>query len=72
MTTATQRGEIRKRRRHRAERRAATTPQREAHNDMMRRSGHLGWVHPRFDNRDLLRRLFGDDYDTFVGQEEED
>jgi hypothetical protein len=45
MTSKAQRkGLKRKARRHKAERRAATTPQREARNRVMRAAGHPGWV----------------------------
>lgn len=37
-------GVVRKRRRHRAERRAATTSIREAVNEKRRAEGHPGWV----------------------------
>lgn len=47
-SNARQKGEIRKRRRHRAERRAATADIREARNIQMRALGHPGWVHPKF------------------------
>lgn len=43
--SARKRGELKKRRRHRAERRAATAHLREQHNETMRAQGHPGWVH---------------------------
>ena len=42
--TAAKRGQLKKRRRHRAERREATRAVREAHNEMMRAVDHPGWV----------------------------
>lgn len=44
--TAKLRGEARKRRRKRAERREATAEIREARNAKMRAEGHPGWVNP--------------------------
>jgi len=44
---ANRKGIIRKRRQHRAERRAATRSVREAHNARMRSLGHPGWTGPQ-------------------------
>lgn len=43
-TTAKSKGELKKRRRHRAWRREATKEVREARNKKMRAEGHPGWV----------------------------
>ncbi len=43
-SSARQKGERRKRRRKRAERREATAPLREQHNENMRTAGHPGWT----------------------------
>ena len=52
--SAKKKGQVRKRRRKRAERRAATAPVREAVNDKRRAEGHPGWAQgytPRWKNR---------------------
>ncbi len=43
-SAANRRGQIRSRRRHRAERREATADIREVRNTQMREAGHPGWV----------------------------